>query len=318
MMTETVYQKIPQPRIPRRMAAVIEKVLKQDQPRAPLYHYTTLEGLRGIVNSGTMWASDLGFLNDPEEITYGATVIHDQVTRRLENSADPVTKGACKSILEAARFRRDSWKGPYSRCFSFSLSEADDVLSQWRGYAPNQDGVSIGFLSEALASRAEAQWFKFIKCRYELKEQQAIVDQLVDRIVAEARVASDGASYLTEGHSEASAWNEWSIPGVMVLTATFKRQSFAEEHEWRVVAAAEALLGPWTKFRMRERELIPYREFELGNENGPFSIERVLIGPGPNQELRELAVRGLVDQASSRHRESHTLVKVERSSITLR
>lgn len=317
-MTEAVEVHTLEPRIPRRMAAVVNEILGQEQPGERLYHYTTLAGLLGILNSGTMWASDLGFLNDPEEITYGSKVIHDHVSKRLERSDDPITKAACVSILEATRFRADSWKGPYSRCFSFSLSEADDLLSQWRGYAPNRDGVSIGFSSEALEERAKRQWFRFIRCRYELKEQEALVNRLVDRVVAEAHVAPDATTYLTDGRLEPSAWNEWSIPGVMVLSATFKRQSFAEEHEWRMVAAAEALLGPLTRFRMSERELIPYLEFGLGGEEDRFSIERVLIGPGPNQELRELGVRGLIDQASSRHRESHRFVTVERSSITLR
>jgi len=317
-MTETVPVKVPEPRISRRMTAVIGEILKEEPPGAPLYHYTTLYGLRAILDSGTMWASDLGFLNDPEEITYGATVIHGHVSKRLERSPDPIGKAACNSILEATGFRRDSWNAPYSRCFAFSLSEADDLLSQWRGYAPNQDGVSIGFSSKALVAQAEAQWFKFIRCRYEPKEQEALVDRLVETLVREARLASDAITYLTDGYSETSALNAWSVPGVMVLTATFKRKSFADEREWRAVAAAEPLAGPLTKFRSRGRELVPYLEFGLGGEDHPFPVERVMIGPGPNQELRELAVTGLVHQAADRHRGPQTLVKVERSSITLR
>lgn len=287
-MPETMEVELPEPRISRRMTAVIEKVLEDRPPSDPLYHYTTLDGLRGILDTETMWTSDLGFLNDPKEITYGATVIHDHVGKRLERSPDPIAKAACESMLEAANFRMKSWKAPYSRCFAFSLCEADDLPSQWRDYSPNEDGVSVGFCTNALAKRAEAQRFKFIRCRYEPREQEALVDRLVDRVVAEARLASDPMTYLSERPSRTSALNasdEWIIPGVMVLAATFKRKTFASEREWRVVAAAEALAGPWTRFRTRERELIPYLEFGLGGEDDPFSIERVLIGPGPSQEL---------------------------------
>ncbi len=313
-MSETVHFKMPEPRISRRMSAVIDKVLQDKPPTGTLYHYTTLEGLSGILDSGTMWASDLGFLDDTEEITYGTTVIHDHVSDCLERTPDTIVKLACKSIQGAAEFRRNSWKVPYSRCFAFSLCEADNLRTQWECYALNH-GVSIGFSSEALVVRAEAQWFKFIQCRYQPKEQEALVDRLVETLVAEARLASEPETYLTDGSTETSGWNEWSIPGVMVLAATFKRKGFADEREWRAVAAAEALAGPRTKFRIRGGELIPYLEFGLGGDRDPFSVDRVLIGPGPNQELRELAVGGLVRQAESKHTGDRRYVKIERSSL---
>ena len=35
---------------------------------AQLHHYTTAEGLRGILKSKSLWASDLRFLNDRSEL----------------------------------------------------------------------------------------------------------------------------------------------------------------------------------------------------------------------------------------------------------
>jgi hypothetical protein len=32
-----------------------------------LFHYTTAAGLLGILNSSTLWATDLRFLNDAQE-----------------------------------------------------------------------------------------------------------------------------------------------------------------------------------------------------------------------------------------------------------
>ena len=36
-----------------------------------LYHYTNIYGALGIINSQTLWATHYGFLNDPEERSYG-------------------------------------------------------------------------------------------------------------------------------------------------------------------------------------------------------------------------------------------------------
>jgi hypothetical protein len=40
----------------------------------------------------------------------------------------------------------------YVSALGFCLSEDGDVLSQWRGYADNAQGVAIGFASETLQS----------------------------------------------------------------------------------------------------------------------------------------------------------------------
>ena len=39
-----------------------------------LYHYTTAEGLRGIIEDKAIWASDYRFLNDATEFEYGMSL----------------------------------------------------------------------------------------------------------------------------------------------------------------------------------------------------------------------------------------------------
>ena len=40
-----------------------------------LYHYTSASGLKGIVESGTLWATDVLHLNDSSEISYAVELI---------------------------------------------------------------------------------------------------------------------------------------------------------------------------------------------------------------------------------------------------
>src|SRR5258708_7067446 len=44
---------------------------KQRPPSGFVFHYTTTEGLRGIVENNELWATSAYFLNDTTEITYG-------------------------------------------------------------------------------------------------------------------------------------------------------------------------------------------------------------------------------------------------------
>ena len=47
-------------------------VAKYDTSESPIvYHYTTPEGLWGIIDSGELWMSDYSYLNDAVELNYG-------------------------------------------------------------------------------------------------------------------------------------------------------------------------------------------------------------------------------------------------------
>ena len=45
------------------------------RPRRKLFHYTSIDGLYGILTSKELWATDAEFLNDPLETQYARSVI---------------------------------------------------------------------------------------------------------------------------------------------------------------------------------------------------------------------------------------------------
>ena len=56
-----------------------------DPPNNPcVYHYTDLNALLGILESGEIWASDCRFLNDGLEIKYTLSAFRDYLDRRRE------------------------------------------------------------------------------------------------------------------------------------------------------------------------------------------------------------------------------------------
>src|SRR5262249_188105 len=64
---------------------------KSTQPqRAPkiVYHYTNAEAFQKILNSGTVWASDIRYMNDASEVTYVSDVLKS------------IIKDAMKSVHE--------------------------------------------------------------------------------------------------------------------------------------------------------------------------------------------------------------------------
>jgi hypothetical protein len=48
-------------------------------PEGLIYHYTDLRGLLGILDERKLWATDIRYLNDTSEGTYGLKRLHELV-----------------------------------------------------------------------------------------------------------------------------------------------------------------------------------------------------------------------------------------------
>ena len=98
-----------------------------------LWHYTSITGFQGIVESKRIWATDARFLNDREEL------IHiDQFADEVIEAATERDKELVSLALRLARIRG-------LRVFVACFTELEDNLSQWRGYSHDSIGVSLAF-----------------------------------------------------------------------------------------------------------------------------------------------------------------------------
>lgn len=59
------------------MIQKIAESLYADTPKELLYHYTTISGLKGIVESQSLWASDVRYMNDSAELQYIISLLKD-------------------------------------------------------------------------------------------------------------------------------------------------------------------------------------------------------------------------------------------------
>jgi Protein of unknown function (DUF2971). len=135
----------------------VEDILSKPAPNI-LYHYTTQKGVLGIVNSSSIWASSILYLNDTLEYSYAFEMLLQEAKEY---------KALYENIL---RYRRDD-------IFVCSFSEEKDLLSQWRAYASNASGFSIGFRSSSLKILAKSQQFYFLPCIYDPNIQKEVINQ---------------------------------------------------------------------------------------------------------------------------------------------
>ena len=119
----------------------VDYVLTGQNPPERLYHYTTADGLLGILESRTVWATHINYLNDKHELHHAEKVLSLELRERAERSDVNVEERqallAAAESLEKHRSDREA--------YVFSLTENGDQLSQWRAYGSSATGYSLGW-----------------------------------------------------------------------------------------------------------------------------------------------------------------------------
>jgi hypothetical protein len=52
------------------------------------FHYTNAEGLKGILQSGKIWATDVRYLNDAQEVEYLFQLLDERLGTPIEAASD--------------------------------------------------------------------------------------------------------------------------------------------------------------------------------------------------------------------------------------
>lgn len=100
-------------------------------------HYTDLNALRLIIQKGELWASNILFLNDSREMSYGTDEAVKILRQNAESSKDK------RKIFQSVQtnIEREGIPDAFACCFC----EKPDHLGQWRGYGTGAQNISIQF-----------------------------------------------------------------------------------------------------------------------------------------------------------------------------
>src|SRR5262249_9043057 len=139
-------------------------LIKEVTPPPFLYHYTTLHALRGIMDSQVLWATDIRYMNDASELTYGIQIARETF---LGDSRPAVQR----LLSELVRVEGIGDQLPDFSVFVASLSQCRDSLSQWRAYSRGSLGVAIEFGVNGIARAASDAGFMLRRCIYNVGEQ---------------------------------------------------------------------------------------------------------------------------------------------------
>lgn len=264
--------------------SVIEELLSA-KPPAELYHYTSPEGLLGILTSGELWASKAIFMNDTAEFRLALDLAREEIESRS------LSEDLERELLENV----DSIRSV--NVFIGSFSEEGDLLSQWRGYCPPGAGYALGFTPQYLEEAAERSGqFYLGRCTYDRIEQIAVVRELVDAAVERkpGTEIADGAEGSREDREHAM-WKMSFQDALAFAAPLLKHERFSEEKEWRLISRPVDYHHAAFSHRPGKTHLLPYFRIALSDDlaEHPVSLSRLVIGPTPHPELADDSIFSL-------------------------
>lgn len=294
-----------------------------------LFHYTTAEGLKGILTTGKIWSTAYYCTNDDSELSVGRgllrPIFNNVADKLIEEKDSRVAIFASRGVdikIYSRNFeqiiisRALSVISVYITCFCVANNKEDfnhGILSQWRGYGID-GGYAIQFDKEKLLDSID-KVHKSDNLNYFLEEIFYSSDNKLksDVLSFEKEFISAFDEYLSE-LAKPINFNKFNLSNPTInllngpLEALFaylihtKNEHFSEERENRLSyfqphEPSSHFLK--VKFYNRSGLLVPYIETP-SSFNLLDCIDWIVVGPSPHSEKRFQSVRSLIKQSGKK------------------
>jgi Protein of unknown function (DUF2971) len=292
-----------------------------------LFHYCSNQTFFSIFRNAKLWLSPITASNDSDEGSYISSVFFEMCD---EADIRPKLRDVSKVLVSTFK---SSTEG-----FGLCLSEAGDLLSQWRAYAGDGEGFSVGFSSEALQDTYQQQFFgkgcfELKKISYSKAEAREMLRPVVEKI---AQISSDLGDFveLAKGYSvekAIAAFQSRNASLGKVFTSLdpdshlklmtimeamrpihfriydFKSASFHEEREHRILRFRQRDHFDEIRYTAATNQIRPYIEVDLSG-SAMRSVVEVITGPKSKSNIDW--VSAFLKSCNFHH------VKVRKSEIT--
>lgn len=256
---------------------ILNEALLQ-MPHPVLYHYTTQDGLLGILRSREIWATHTQYLNDHREFRHALGIFREELDA-LDQPGGNIERSKC---IEEMRQEVQDKLSSCNVCV-VSFSEESDSLSQWRAYAGHA-GFAIGFQGEHLVALLAKEHAYLAPCIYDNARQRAVARALLEEVI-DQNLSSERLNLRPGGNLCAY---------LLRFAPLFKHRSFAGEREWRIITSPKMCTGAQFDFRAGVSMLIPYYRFPLADEGIPFCVSQIIVGPTPHESESTASVMSVL------------------------
>ena len=301
-------------------------------PTKGLYHYTNAEGMKGILETKKIWATQYQYVNDSSELVYGRQLARDIIGMDYKAYNHVIIKKMLETLLEHI----DS-EALQTQSFIACFCEVPDLLSQWRGYSGKGTGYAIHFqpvggrisltdliIPHPVKPRLSPPSiftdlnYVWVKMNYDHEKHGDVITEIILRSCKFVREEC-AAKYPDQNFEDAAKYDESTEKtantevgervAVFVMAALLqcffrmKNRKFYEEQEWRINYSEERSEDPSSRvvpidFRPSGGMLIPFVKipFLHVNKRDVLNVRSVMCGPSPHPDLTRQSVKEFLVQ----------------------
>lgn len=294
-----------------------------------IYHYTSPEGLLGILKTRSLFATDMYFLNDASEGLY----VIDFIQKNIESLCLDNKKLIDYVNREIELIKTKKWEGLVHN-YTISFSMNGDSLEMWNYYTKGDSvqGYNLEFNTKKLASTIQIEILDDRgepvnrnddehlvlnqgKVIYDSKKQLELIKSIFNAFISKYDEL-DCSRMAEEGILSQVAY--YIVSKSMSYGLFFKSKEFAVEKEYRFVFSTYLLEGRDNaekgipckeEFRMHGGCIIPYQKCLFDME----SISAVTFSPSLFNDMTEAGLKRLLERYGIRGTN-----RIKKSNISLR
>ncbi len=256
-----------------------------------IYHYTSPNGLKGIVEDAAIWFSDMRFLNDSSELTYIYKLAFKVVTENpIYTDLQDIIRNICNYIYTSGCYSVNNEEIiPLDTFYLASFSKDPDNLNLWNYYTKSQNSLGYNICIDTnnsliLNSNQEIIYGEVI---YKTSEQEELLKKCFEKYI----------SFINQNQNNYTKYEgliqESIVRTLEIYNLFFKPEAYEAEKEYRFVI--------WNyngqeniKYRINNGVFIPYIPVKLKKD----AIKSICISPSKEQDLAKTGLESFILQSN--------------------
>lgn len=273
-----------------------------DTNNSSLYHYTSGDGLIGILQNKCLWATDINFLNDHREFELGSNLINDYFKNIVMDHLDShnINTGGRLSFDDFSKKSPPELASvmPNMCHTTISFTTKFDCLRHWISYCNSKTGYCIEFNKKALSQQlkdndlliseiVDVNYIDLNKDNFQSEIDFTNVSTSMSSLTANLKEDTNTVNTGTLQYQFIKAISEY-----VLKSASIKSLEWSDEAESRFIGSIKndgLSLQERLSFREKSGVLIPYIACNIGLD----TIDSITIGPSSNPDLAEKGLLSL-------------------------
>lgn len=259
-----------------------------------VYHYTSPEGLEGIIRTNSLHFTNIYFLNDNTEIIHTYKILNDllpSLKNEINEKLYIEIENRVNEIINPNYLKNKTKIIGDNDFYIASFSTEKDNLALWNNYTKTESkvGYNIGFnlekLKNSLKTRnlanSNSPFLIPSMVNYNLNEQKAELEKCIKKY----------NSLINNNNYFEVCRN--LLYNLIVYSLFFKHKSFSIENEYRIVICnIGELEDNKLEFKIRNGLFIPYISCELSGKTqvNEREIEKITCSPTINKEIAKYSL----------------------------